>query len=218
VVVLEPEFHTGPNARLRAAGRATPGNDVRIVDEQMNELPRGKTGELAIHGPTVMLGYWRKPEQTEATIVNGWLRSGDAGYMDEDGFIFLVDRVKDMIVSGGENVYSAEVENALAQHPAVLECAVIGIPSDKWGEEVHAIVYPRDGQTASQEELTAHVGELIANYKRPRSYTFRKEPLPLSAMGKILKVELRKPFWEGHSRKVGRCTNHPRPWSSAATA
>jgi long-chain acyl-CoA synthetase len=176
---------------------------MRIVDEQMNELPRGKTGELVVSGPTVMLGYWRKPEQTAAAIVDGWLRTGDAGYMDEDGFIFLVDRVKDMIVSGGENVYSAEVENALAQHAAVLECAVIGIPSEKWGEEVHAIVRLREGQTASQEELTAHVGELIAGYKRPRSFTFRTEALPLSAVGKILKVELRKPFWEGQTRRVG---------------
>jgi len=203
VVVLEPEFHLGADARLRAAGRPTPGTDIRIVDEQMNELPRGKTGELAIHGPTVMLGYWRKPEQTAAAIVDGWLRTGDAGYMDEDGFIFLVDRVKDMIVSGGENVYSAEVENALAQHPAVLECAVIGVPSDKWGEEVHAIVRLREGYKATEEELTAHVGELIAGYKRPRSFTFRTEPLPLSAVGKVLKVALRKPFWEGHARRVG---------------
>jgi long-chain acyl-CoA synthetase len=203
VVVLEPEFHTGPGARLRAAGRPTPGNDMRIVDEQMNELPRGKTGELVVSGPTVMLGYWRKPEQTAAAIVDGWLRTGDAGYMDEEGFIYLVDRVKDMIVSGGENVYSAEVENALAQHPAVLECAVIGIPSEKWGEEVHAIVRLRDGQKATEEELTSHVGELIAGYKRPRSFTFRNEALPLSAVGKILKVELRKPFWEGQTRRVG---------------
>ncbi|MDE2455484.1 MAG: AMP-binding protein, partial [Burkholderiales bacterium] len=194
---------TGPNARLRAAGRATPGNDMRIVDEQMNELPRGKPGEIAIKGPSVMLGYWRKPEQTEAAVVDGWLRTGDAGYMDEEGFVFLVDRMKDMIVSGAENVYSAEVENALSRHPAVLECAVIGIPSDQWGEEVHAIVRLREGQTVTDDELTNHVGELIATYKRPRSYTFRNEPLPLSAVGKILKTELRKPFWEGQARRVG---------------
>ena len=206
VVALGAEFHAveGPYARLlRAAGRPTPGTDVRVVDDQMTELPRGKVGEIVARGPTVMLGYWRKPEQTDAAIVGGWLRSGDAGYMDEDGFIFLVDRVKDMIVSGGENVYSAEVENALAQHPAILECAVIGIPDDQWGEAVHAIVRLRDGQAASADELTRHCGELIASYKRPRSYTFRTEPLPLSAAGKMLKNQLRKPFWEGRERQVG---------------
>ena len=206
VIALGAEFHAvdGPLARLlRAAGRPNPGTDVRVVDDQMNELPRGKVGEIAARGPTVMLGYWRKPEQTQAAIVDGWLRSGDAGYMDEDGFIFLVDRVKDMIVSGGENVYSAEVENALAQHPAILECAVIGVPDDKWGEAVHAIVRLRDGQAVNADELTRHCGELIATYKRPRSYTFREEALPLSAAGKVLKAQLRKPFWEGRDRQVG---------------
>ena len=205
VVTLRPEFHAvdGPNARLlRAAGRACPGADIRIMDDKMKEVPRGTVGEIVARGPTVMLGYWRKPEQTEAAIVDGWLRSGDAGYMDEDGFIFLVDRLKDMIVSGGENVYSAEVENALAKHPAVLECSVIGIPDAKWGEAVHGVVRLREGHTADAEELTRHCDELIAGYKRPRSYTFRKEPLPLSAAGKILKNELRKPFWEGRDRRI----------------
>ena len=206
VVALAAEFHAvaGPNARLlRAAGRPSCGTDVRVVDDQLIELPRGKVGEIVARGPTVMLGYWRKPEQTEAAIVDGWLRSGDAGYMDDEGFIFLVDRVKDMVVTGGENVYSAEVENALAQHPAILECAVIGIPDDKWGEAVHAIVRLRDGQTPDEAELTRHCGELIASYKRPRSYTFSKEPLPLSAAGKVLKNELRKPFWADKERRVG---------------
>jgi acyl-CoA synthetase (AMP-forming)/AMP-acid ligase II len=206
VAALSAEFHAveGPHARLlRAAGRPTPGTDVRIVDDRMHELPRGQVGEIAAHGPTVMLGYWRKPEQTAAAIVDGWLRTGDAGYMDDEGFIFLVDRLKDMIVSGGENVYSAEVENALAKHPAVQECAVIGVPHEKWGEAVHAVVRLRDGHSADEEELNRHCGELIATYKRPRSYTFRSEPLPLSAAGKILKSELRKPFWEGRDRQVG---------------
>jgi len=153
-------------------------------------------------GPTVMLGYWRQPEQTAAVMHEGWLRSGDAGYMDEEGFVFLVDRMKDMIVTGGENVYSAEVENALAQHPAVLECAVIGVPDAQWGEAVHGIVRLREGQSATEEDLSAHVGELIAGYKKPRGYTFRTEALPLSAAGKILKNELRKPYWEGQGRRV----------------
>jgi long-chain acyl-CoA synthetase len=149
-----------------------------------------------------MLGYWNKPEQTSAAIVDGWLRSGDAACMDEDGFVFIVDRLKDMIVSGGENVYSAEVENALSRHPAVLECAVIGIPHAQWGEAVHAELRLRDGIEVDQETLDAHCAELIAGYKRPRSYNFRKEPMPLSAAGKILKNELRKPYWEGQERHI----------------
>lgn len=205
VVVLRPEFHAleGPNARLlRAAGRSSPATEIRIVDDNMNEVPRGTVGEIAARGPTVMLGYWNKPEQTRAAIEDGWLRSGDAAYMDEDGFIFIVDRKKDMIVSGGENVYSAEVENALSRHPAVLECAVIGIPHAQWGEAVHAELRLRDGVDIDEEALNAHCAELIAGYKRPRSYNFRKDPLPLSAAGKILKNELRKPYWEGRERGI----------------
>lgn len=205
VVILEPQYHVldGPNARLlRAAGRPNPGTDMRIVGDDMKELPRGSVGEVVARGPSVMLGYWRKPEATAAAIVDGWLKSGDAGYMDEEGFIFLVDRLKDMIVSGGENIYSAEVENALAKHPAVLECAVIGIPHAKWGEAVHAELRLRDGQQVSEEDLDRHCRELIADYKRPRSYHFRAEALPLSATGKVLKTELRKPYWEGHERQV----------------
>jgi long-chain acyl-CoA synthetase len=205
VVVLGPEFHAleGPHARLlRAAGRPAPGTDVRIVDPEMKELPRGQVGEIVARGPSTMLGYWMKPELTQAAIADGWVHSGDGGYMDEEGFVFIVDRIKDMIVSGGENVYSAEVENALTKHPDVLECAVIGIPDHRWGEVVHAIVHLRQGCTTDEEELTRHCGELIATYKRPRSYTFTAEPLPLSAAGKVLKNELRKPFWEGHERQV----------------
>ncbi|MDM0114043.1 long-chain-fatty-acid--CoA ligase [Variovorax sp. J22R133] len=205
VVVLRPEFHVveGANARLlRSAGRASIGVDIRIVDDEMNEVPRGTVGEIAARGSTVMLGYWNKPEQTRAAIVDGWLRSGDAACMDDDGFVFIVDRMKDMIVSGGENVYSAEVENALSRHPAVLECAVIGIPHEKWGEAVHAEVRLRDGQEIDEEALSAHCAELIAGYKRPRSFNFRKDPLPLSAAGKILKNELRKPYWEGQARSI----------------
>ncbi|MEJ8847609.1 long-chain-fatty-acid--CoA ligase [Variovorax rhizosphaerae] len=205
VVVLRPEFHAveGPNARLlRAAGRASMAAEIRIVDEEMNEVPRGTVGEIVARGATVMLGYWNKPEQTRSAIVDGWLRSGDAGYMDEEGFVFIVDRLKDMIVSGGENVFSAEVENALARHPAVLECAVIGIPHEKWGEAVHAELRLRDGFEVDEEALGTHCAELIASYKRPRSFNFRTEPLPLSAAGKILKNELRKPYWEGQARSI----------------
>jgi len=149
-----------------------------------------------------MLGYWNQPELTRQTLVDGWVRTGDAGYMDEDGFVFLVDRVKDMIVSGGENVYSAEVENALSAHADIAECAVIGIPDEKWGEKVHAIVRLKAGATASAEDIVAHCRPLIAGYKCPRSVELRTEPLPLSGAGKVLKTELRKPYWGQDGRSI----------------
>lgn len=203
--VLEPHYHalSGPySGKLRSAGRAAPGIDVRIVDEDMNEVAAGQTGEIAVRSPGCMLGYWNQPELTAQTIVDGWLRTGDAGYMDEDGFVFVVDRVKDMIISGGENVFSAEVENALASHPAVLECAVIGVPDERWGERVHAIVRLRDAMTTNVEELTEHCQSLIARYKCPRSFDIWSEPLPISGTGKILKTELRKPYWGDQQRAI----------------
>ncbi len=203
--ILLPEFHKSSasgKSYLRSAGRALVGVDVRIVDVTMTELARGDVGEIAVRGPGVMLGYWNQPELTAKTIVDGWLKTGDAGYMDEEGFVYLVDRVKDMIVSGGENVYSAEVENALAAFPNLLECAVIGVPDDKWGERVHAIVRLRGEAAVSPEELIAHCRSLIAAYKCPRSVEFRVEPLPLSAAGKILKAELRKSHWKDTDRKI----------------
>ncbi|MBI1211765.1 MAG: long-chain-fatty-acid--CoA ligase [Alphaproteobacteria bacterium] len=201
---LEWRFHKERNGKsyLRSAGRAIFGIDVRIVDEEMRECPTGTVGEIAVRSPGNMLGYWNQPELTERTIVDGWVRTGDAGYMDEEGFVYLVDRVKDMIVSGGENVYSAEVENALASHPAVAECAVIGVPDDKWGERVHAIVRLKADARASETELIDHCKRAIAGYKCPRSVELRAEPLPLSGAGKILKTDLRAPYWVGHSRRV----------------
>jgi long-chain acyl-CoA synthetase len=200
---LEAKFHRPGDPRLRSAGRAIPGVDVRIIDETMKEIPLGQVGEIAVRSPGAMLGYWNQPELTRQTIVGGWLRTGDAGYMDEEGFVYLVDRVKDMIVSGGENVFSAEVENALAAHRAVAECAVIGVPDPKWGERVHAIVRLKDGAPASADDLIEHCKTLIAGYKCPRSVEIRIEPLPLSGAGKILKTELRKPYWEGQTRRIG---------------
>jgi long-chain acyl-CoA synthetase len=149
-----------------------------------------------------MQGYWNKPDLTAETLRNGWLHTGDSGYMDEDGFVYIVDRIKDMIISGGENVYSAEVENAVYQHPAVAECAVIGVPDDKWGERVHAIIRRKGGQDVTADEIIAHCHDMIAGYKCPRSVDFRDEPMPLSGAGKILKTELRKPYWEGHTKQV----------------
>jgi long-chain acyl-CoA synthetase len=149
-----------------------------------------------------MSGYWNQPELTAQTLRNGWLHTGDGGTMDEDGFVYIVDRIKDMIISGGENVYSSEVEQAVYQHPAVAECAVIGVPDEKWGERVHAIVRLKPGQELDEAALVAHCHTLIAGFKCPRSVSFRDEPLPLSGAGKILKTELRKPFWQDRERRV----------------
>jgi long-chain acyl-CoA synthetase len=149
-----------------------------------------------------MREYWNRPEQTAKSFAGGWYHSGDAGFLDKQGYLFLVDRVKDMIVSGGENIYSAEVENALASHPAVAQVAVIGIPSAKWGESVHAIVVLQAGATATQEELQEWTRERIAGYKVPKSVEFRTDPLPLSGALKVLKRDLRAPYWEGKERTV----------------
>jgi acyl-CoA synthetase (AMP-forming)/AMP-acid ligase II len=148
-----------------------------------------------------MLGYWNKPEETAAAIRDGWMHSGDGGYMDDDGFVYVVDRLKDMIVTGGENVYSAEVEQAVALHPAVAACAVIGLPDDEWGESVHAVVVLATGATATPEELREHCKGLIAGYKAPRSVEFI-DALPVNGAGKVLKRELRAPHWEGKDRNV----------------
>jgi long-chain acyl-CoA synthetase len=205
VTILEPRFHEmiADNPRLRSAGRPLIGTDVRIVDEAMVEKPRGEVGEIVASGPGVMLGYWNQPELTAATIINGWVKTGDAGYMDEDGFVYIADRIKDMIVTGGENVYSAEVENALQSHPMIAECAVFGVPDEKWGERVHAIVRFNVGMSVTEEELHQHCRALIAAYKCPRSFEIWTRPLPLSAQGKITKAELRKPHWDGRDRQVG---------------
>lgn len=203
--ILPADYHVleGPKAgKLRSAGRATRVCEICIVDEQYQEVPQGEVGQIAVKGPTTMLGYWNKPEITAETIIDGWVMTGDAGYMDTDGFVFLVDRVKDMIVSGGENVYSAEVENALGQHPAVATSAVIGIPSEQWGESVHAIVILHPEAETSAKELQAHCHTLIAGYKCPRSIEFRTAPFPLSGANKVLKTELRRPFWQDQKRQI----------------
>ena len=186
--------------RARSCGQALIGVQVKIFDKAGAELPTGEVGELAARGPNIMKGYWNKPEQTAEVLKDGWYRSGDMGYMDEEGFVFLVDRAKDMIVSGGENVYCTEVEEVLYKHPAVLEAAVFGIPDEAWGEAVHAVVVPRTDVTP--EELVDFCRGKIAGYKLPKSITLSAEELPKSGPGKILKRELREPFWEGHDTKV----------------
>jgi len=146
-----------------------------------------------VRGGNVMLGYWNKPAETAAALKNGWMHTGDGGYMDDQGFVYVGDRIKDMIITGGENVYSTEVENAATSHSAVAQCAVIGIPSEKWGESVHAVLVLRPGASLSLEELRAHCRERIAGYKLPRSMEIRAS-LPTSSVGKVLKTDLRKTF------------------------
>ena len=199
--LLLPQDHL-VESKMRSAGRAGLCADVRIVDENDQELPRGQVGEVVVRGPHVMLGYWNRPEATAEALKNGWMHTGDGAYMDDDGYVFVVDRIKDMIVTGGENVYSAEVENAIAQHAAVANCAVIGVPSETWGETVHAVVVLKAGAALTTEALSAHCAERIPKYKCPRSLSFI-EALPLSGAGKVLKRDLRKPFWDNHQRGVG---------------
>ena len=187
---------------LRSCGKAPNNAEVRIVDGDDKEVPRGTIGELVIRGPMVMLGYLNKPEETEKALENGWMHSGDAAYMDEDGFIFIVDRLKDMIISGGENVYSSEVENAISVMEGVREVAVIAVPDPKWGERVHAVVVPREGVTLTEDAVRDHCRTLISGYKCPRSVEIRAEPLPVGSTGKIAKTELRKPYWAGQTREV----------------
>ena len=188
--------------RHRGAGRPTLGCEVRVVDPDDRVVPCRTVGEIVARGDNVMMGYWERPEETAKAVVDGWMHTGDGGYLDEDGFIYVVDRVKDMIISGGENIYSVEVENAIAQHPAVAQCAVIGIPNEQWGEQVHAVVVSRGGAQVSAAELIEFCKTLIAGYKCPRSIEISKNPLPLSGAGKILKRELRRPFWEKRERLV----------------
>jgi acyl-CoA synthetase (AMP-forming)/AMP-acid ligase II len=195
--ILTPEDHSNP-VLARSAGRAAASVEVRIVGPDDAELPRGQVGEIVARGDNVMLGYWNQPELTAAAVVDGWMHTGDAGYMDDAGYVFVVDRIKDMIITGGENVYSAEVENALAKHDAVAACAVIGVPDDQWGERVHAVVVFQPGTSASESELRDFCRQHIANYKLPRSLAV-VDALPLSSAGKVLKGELRQHYTEGAS-------------------
>ena len=203
VTVLRPEDHRAGGELLRSAGAPVSGVELSIRDVDGTELPVGVPGEVCARGGNFMVEYWKKPDATIDAFAGGWYHSGDAGYVDDDGYLYLVDRVKDMIVTGGENVYSAEVENAIASHPAVLQVAIIGVPSDEWGEAVHAIVVLRDGAEATDVEIIDYARESIAGYKVPKAVTFRADPLPLSGAMKVLKRELRAPYWEGRDRNVG---------------
>jgi acyl-CoA synthetase (AMP-forming)/AMP-acid ligase II len=186
----------------RSCGRAVAGVDVRIVDTAGCELPPGEIGEVVVRGPNIMPGYWNKPEETTSVLRAGWYHSGDLGFMDARGHLFLVDRAKDMIITGGENVYSTEVEEVLYQHAAVLEAAVFGVPDAKWGEAVHAVVVARPDHPVDPATLIAFCRERIAGYKVPKRIDLRDDPLPKSGPGKVLKRELRAPFWAGHAAQI----------------
>ena len=202
IVALPPQDHVPEGSpRMRAAGKPLPWVEIRVLDTDGQDVPTGKVGEIVTRSAANMLGYWKRPEETARTIRDGWLHTGDAGYLDADGYVFIHDRVKDMIISGGENVYPAEVESALSEHPAVAEVAVIGVPDAKWGEAVHAVIVLRPGATLGQEALIAWAKRRIAGFKTPRSVAFA-ETLPRNASGKLLKRELRAPYWAAQGRQV----------------
>lgn len=192
LTMLKGEDHdtSGRTRRIKSAGQPLPGVELAIVDPEGKEVDQGEVGEIVARSQGVMPGYWNDPEQSARALQAGWLHTGDAGYLDEDGFLFVVDRIKDMIISGGENIYSIEVERAIASHPAVAQCAVVGVPDPAWGERVHAAIVLREGASLNAEQLQAHCRQLIAGYKLPRSFDWR-ETMPLSGPGKVLKRVLR---------------------------
>jgi long-chain acyl-CoA synthetase len=205
VLPVEDHITDGPEhivRRLASCGRPVIGVEVEVVNEQGEPVRPGEVGEVIARGPNVMLGYWKRPEETAQTLRDGWLHTGDMAMVDDAGYIFLVDRKKDMIISGGENVYSSEVENVIYTHPAIHEAAVIGVPDGKWGEAVKAIVTLKPGHNLTGQELIAYCAARLADYKTPKSVEIRASELPKSGTGKILKKELREPYWAGHERRV----------------
>lgn len=203
ICMLPPEDHDPEgNKRMRSAGKALPGVEIRILGDDGQEVPVGEVGEVVTRSSNNMIGYWNLPEATAKTMTgDGWIHTGDAGYLDEDGYLYIHDRMKDMIISGGENVYPAEVESAIFGHPAVQEVAVIGIPDQKWGETVKAVVVPKPGMSIDESDIIAWARERIAAFKAPRSVDVI-EALPRNASGKILRKDLRAPYWEGRERMV----------------
>jgi acyl-CoA synthetase (AMP-forming)/AMP-acid ligase II len=202
IVALPPEDHIEGSERMRSAGKAMPGISLAILDADGNPLPPREVGEIATRSGSNMEGYWNLPEATARTLdKDGWLRTGDAGFLDEDGYLYIHDRIKDMIISGGENIYPAEVESAICDHPDVAEAAVIGIPDDKWGEAVKAVVALKPGKTATPTDIINFTRERIAGFKTPKSVDI-VPALPRNPSGKILRRQLRDPYWAGKDRQV----------------
>lgn len=201
-VCLRPGDHDlESETRTKAAGKPLPGVEAKITDTDGNNLPPHQTGEIWLKSPSVMLGYWKREAATQETLVDGWIRTGDAGYMDEQGYIYVSDRMKDMIIYAGENVFPAEIEAVLSAHEAVREVAVIGVPDERWGETVKAITVLKPGFTLKKRELIAFAKGKLADFKLPKSVTFVEE-LPRNPSGKVLKRVLRAPYWEGKERQV----------------
>ena len=199
---LPPEAHDPAWGKLRSCGVPYPATIVRCLDADGNPVPTGDVGEIAIKAPFVMKGYWNRPDATRESVdAYGFFRTGDAGYFDEDGFLYIHDRVKDMIVSGGENIYPAEVENAIFGHPAVADVAVIGVPDERWGEAVKAIVVVKPGEEPSPDDIIAWARERIASYKCPKTVDFI-DALPRNPSGKILRKDLREPYWKDQERRI----------------
>jgi fatty-acyl-CoA synthase len=202
VTMLRPEDHDlDGNERMRSAGSAMAGVDVEIKGSDGAEVPRGEIGESAIRSPSNMIGYWQLPDATKSTLRDGWLYTGDAAIMDDDGFVFIQDRIKDMIISGGENVYPAQVESAIYGHPAIAEVAVIGVPDEQWGEAVKACVVAKPGADVDPADVIAYTRERLAGFKVPKSVDVIPE-MPRNPSGKILRRQLRAPYWEGQERQV----------------
>jgi fatty-acyl-CoA synthase len=202
IVALPPEDHVEGLERMRSAGKALPGVELAILDADGNPLPPGEVGEIATRSGSNMAGYWNLPEETAKTLGrDGWLRTGDAGYLDQDGYLYIHDRIKDMIISGGENIYPAEVESAICDHPEIAEVAVIGVPDDQWGEAVKAIVVMKPGKQATASDIINFTRQRIAGFKTPKSVEFLTA-LPRNASGKILRRHLRDPYWAGKARQV----------------
>ncbi len=203
ISMLPPEDHDpNGNKRMRSAGKALPGVEMKIIDSAGNALPIGEVGELITRSTNNMGGYWQLPDATaQAVSADGWIKTGDAGYLDEDGYLFIHDRVKDMIITGGENVYPAEVESAIYGHPDVMEVAVIGVPDAKWGEAVKAVCVPKAGHTLDPDDVIKWARSHIAGFKVPKSVDIM-DALPRNASGKILRKDLRAPYWVGYDRQV----------------
>ncbi|AKH69058.1 acyl-CoA synthetase (AMP-forming)/AMP-acid ligase II [Spongiibacter sp. IMCC21906] len=203
ITLLRPDDHDLNNEkRLTSCGKPLPLMEIRIVDAEGNILGANEPGEMLIKLPSITKGYWKKPDAWAEVYENGWYRSGDVGYFDDNGYYYLVDRAKDMIVSGGENIYSSEVENCLSLHPEVAAVAIIGVPSEKWGEEVKAFVVPKAGCTPAAEELINFSKQKLAPYKCPKSVEF-VDDFPRTGAGKVSKKDLRAPYWVGVERGIG---------------
>jgi fatty-acyl-CoA synthase len=200
-VLKKDEHDTNDLARLATCGRAVPWLKVALLDDQLNEVPDGEPGEICVRGPLVMKGYWNKPEQTAEALEGGWLHTGDIARKDAQGFLTIVDRKKDMIVSGGFNVFPREIEDVIGTHPAVGQVAVIGVPDEKWGEAVKAVVVLRPDQAVTAEELSELVKEHKGAVHAPKSVDF-VEAIPVSALGKPDKKVLRAQYWQGSDRLV----------------